>query len=343
MAPGRFHLHLTPEYSRIKKGVNFKYFNKPYGMLHWMQFALGYPNNHLVHNNSIVILMDPDQIMLRPFTNDFTNSAETWRLKAGYKLKVEHGSPFAQQYGYGLQWKRKVDLKHVFQNQNTSIATMTDREASDYYMAMGPPYIATAKDMYSIVSTWTDIVPRVHDDYPHLLAEMFGYNLAAAHLDLRHTIAFSFMVSDVWAGGEGWDLINKVDNKDICDNFPTELNPHAIHYCHNYNIGKWFIGKYRLRKDFISCEAPLLTMPPADVALKYKRAINPQGEIKEFKPQQLREEAFMVCAMIRALNAAAVYYKDHHCDKATANYSYNYTFHDDMTMPEDIEEIEDPS
>ena len=32
---------------------------------------------------------------------------------------------------------------------------------------------------------------------------MFGYNLAAAHLGLRHTVAHSFAVSDPWAGGEG--------------------------------------------------------------------------------------------------------------------------------------------
>ena len=29
----------------------------------------------------------------------------------------------------------------------------------------------TAKDMYQIVTVWTDIVPRVYDEYPHLLAE----------------------------------------------------------------------------------------------------------------------------------------------------------------------------
>lgn len=40
----------------------------------------------------------------------------------------------------------------------------------------------------------------------------------------------------------------------------------------------------------------------------------------------------MVCAMIKALNEAAVYYKDHHCDKATANYDYTYTFFENMTV-----------
>lgn len=32
---------------------------------------------------------------------------------------------------------------------------------------------------------------------------MFSYNLAAAHLGLKHTVAHSFQVSDPWAGGEG--------------------------------------------------------------------------------------------------------------------------------------------
>lgn len=50
---------------------------------------------------------------------------------------------------------------------------MSDREARDYYTGMGPPYLATGRDMYTIVSTWADIVPRVYNDYPYLLAGKF--------------------------------------------------------------------------------------------------------------------------------------------------------------------------
>jgi hypothetical protein len=57
---------------------------------------------------------------------------------------------------------------------------------------------------------------------------------------------------------------------------------------------------------------------------------------KEIKPKQIKESAFMVCAMIDALNAAAKYYKDQHCDYATANYNYSYTFFADMSLPEDM-------
>lgn len=119
-------------------------------MRHWMQNALGYPDNHEQHDDTIIILLDPDQIMIRPFTNDFTNSSEKWKLDGGYKLKVEHGSPFSQQYGYGIQWKRKVSMEQVFQGPSP-VTNMTDKEAFDYYMGMGPPYIATAKDVSDFV------------------------------------------------------------------------------------------------------------------------------------------------------------------------------------------------
>lgn len=140
------HLHLTPDFSRIPKENKkpFKYFNKPFGVRHWMEHALGYPENHELHDDSIIILMDPDQIMLRPFTNDFTNSSEKWRSIKKRKLKVEHGSAFAQQYGYGMQWLDKVKLENIFQGNNfpTPVSNMTEgparRDAMHYYVSMGP-------------------------------------------------------------------------------------------------------------------------------------------------------------------------------------------------------------
>lgn len=341
------HLHLTPDFSRVPKKSKgaFKYFNKPFGVRHWMEHALGYPDNHKLHDDSIIILMDPDQIMLRPFTNDFTNSSEKWKLNfPRYKTKVGHGSPFAQQYGYGLQWLDKVNPENVFRDSGrlpTPVSNLTRKEAFDYYMAMGPPYIVTAKDMYQIVTVWTDIVPRVYDEYPHLLAEMFGYNLAAAHLGLKHTVAHSFQVSDPWAGGEGWKLIDAVPKTNICKEFPKSQLPHVLHYCQKYYVGKWFISKYRLRKDFISCESPLLTPPPQDLPMRYTSGVSSEKfskteVIREWKPKELKEEAFMVCAMIDALNAASIFYKDQHCKDGTGNYNYSYTFHEDMRMPDEI-------
>jgi hypothetical protein len=164
---------------------------------------------------------------------------------------------------------------------------------------------------------------------------MFGFNLAAAHLGLRHTVAKSFMVSDPWDGGEGWEQVASVPPERVCHSFPKSESPHVIHYCHNYFLGKWFIGKYRLRKDFVSCESPLLAVPPDDIAVRYNSTILPDGQRKDVKPKEVKKYAFMLCTMIEALNAAARYYKDNHCEKGSANYEYSYTFHDDMLMPEE--------
>jgi len=80
-----------------------------------------------------------------------------------------------------------------------------------------------------------------------------------------------------------------------------------------------------------------LTVPPEDIALKYTSAVSPSdGKIKKYtNSKAIKGNAFMLCAMINALNSAAIYYKDHHCDKATANYEYSYVFHKDMTYPDD--------
>jgi hypothetical protein len=110
--------------------------------------------------------------------------------------------------------------------------------------------------------------------------------------------------------------------------------PHVIHYCHNYMLGKWFIGKYRLRKDFVSCAAPLLKEPPSDLALRYKFSIAPDGTRKTYKDYQPQELTFMVCHLIRALNDAATHFKDNQCN-GTANYEKTYIFHDNMTLEED--------
>lgn len=78
----------------------------------------------------------------------------------------------------------------------------------------------------------------------------------------------------------------------------------------------------------------MLKIPPSDLALRYSYAIMPgDGTRRDLKPKQAKEEVFMVCAMIDALNAAAKYYKDRHCENA--NYEYNYTFFEDMSLPED--------
>lgn len=185
----RFHLHLTPDFMEIKPGKRYKFANKPHGLRHWLEHALGYPKN-TKHDDDIVILLDPDQMLLRPLTNNFENSVVDWKPTKDHKTpitRVEHGSPAGQLYGFGAQWKTKVDISHVA-GPNSPIEKVTMQEARDHY-PLGPPYMATAKDMYTIADDWCKFLPKVHDNYPHLLAEMFAYSLSAAHNRLPHQVS----------------------------------------------------------------------------------------------------------------------------------------------------------
>jgi hypothetical protein len=169
--PGRFRMHFTPDYSRLKPRVVYKYWNKPFGTKDWMENVLGFPNNP-INEDAIVILMDPDQLILRPFrNNDFSNTFWASNIP-NPRTRVDHGKPMGQKYGFGQQWRQKIDMKTILpESEATAIDAMSGYEAREGY-GIGPPYIATARDMYAIVTKWTEFAIPVHDQYPHLLAEM---------------------------------------------------------------------------------------------------------------------------------------------------------------------------
>ena len=182
MSPN-FHFHITPDYSGINKekpgDQGFHYFNKPFSTHHWMEHALGYNPQHTkvgdnIHDDTIVILCDPDQIIMRPFTNNyFSNETEIWNKRTTHPIlnSVTHGKPMGALYGFGDQWLTKTNItRYVPQDELPSfVQTMSPAERENY--AVGPPYIATAHDFWKIATTWKDFVPKIQKfDYPHLLA-----------------------------------------------------------------------------------------------------------------------------------------------------------------------------
>jgi peptidyl serine alpha-galactosyltransferase len=195
-----FHLHITPDYSHAHGSKDaYKYFNKPYGTKDWMEHALGYsknvdnkPHPNPDHDNDIVILLDPDQIMLRPFSDDFTHQSTQWRQRNSlpHWTKITHGQPFAQQYGFHNQWYTKTDISKIASPEElpSPLANMSNSMRMENFAA-GPPYMATGHDMYRLVDKWVEFVVPTHGQYPHLLAEMFAYCLAAAHLNLPHQVS----------------------------------------------------------------------------------------------------------------------------------------------------------
>jgi len=329
-----FSVHFTPDFAR-SSGDNYMYYNKPFGVQHWMKYGLEFEKNRARHDDAIIMVLDPDMILLRQLTYDFTNTnLILHHSKRGPppEMKVSHGNPWASLYAFGKQ-PFNLDLAIVFANATDSPALKTPIEEQRNNYPGGPPYMATGRDMWSIVETWCDLVPKVHAVYVHLMGEMYAWSLAAAHLELPHTLAESFMVSNTEISEEGWALVDAVKKEDACV-YPVDkpdTMPYVLHYCQRYSIGKWFVGKYRLDKHFLSCDKPLFMEPPDDVGTKYDFYIqpggNPYGTKEKLRPERAHREAFMACQMIKRLNEVATWYKDHHCEKETVNYNKTFIFH----------------
>lgn len=340
----RFHLHMTPEF-----GEGFHYNNKPYGVYHWLENILGYGESKpsTKHDDTIVFLLDPDMIMMRPFVNDFKNH-EMWVPRTSYPYvdRIQHGFPMASEYGYGNQWFHKTDVAKIV--PDSPILKMTTPQIDENYHA-GPPYVATASDFYKIATRWRFFAAPVHEQYPYLLSEMFAYSLAAADLQLPHQLARSFMVSD-WREF-GLEMVTKndqVESSQMCRNVPKEFKPHVLHYCQRLALGKYLMSKHRYPEDFVgqqaSCAKPLLMEPPDDLALKYDFFIDVQSgkrhDIRDakngkFKQQEkINQAAFLLCEEMQAFNRGATYFKEHHCAAEDRNMEKTFMFWDTTELTE---------
>jgi hypothetical protein len=328
---GRFRLQLTPHFSLIKneKGetvADYKYFNKPFGLLHWLENspALAYNNETKAFKSGVqddvVVLIDPDMGLMRPITGDFSNPRETVHSPRRKDIilaeKVGPGKPFAQVYGFGTQWA-KLDLEKICGAGSPAI-TVNAQDGFRHYPA-GPPYLGTVNDMHNIALHWTKFAPGVHAQYPHLLAEMFAYSIAAAHLELPHQLIDSLMISKIDVGGEGWPLVDMIPAESVCA-FAKEPDhsqyavPSVVHLCQRYSVGvEWFFSKRKIPSDIYDCAAPLFAEPPDNLAVATNYRWPPGGKKTEMSAQEAVRESFILCFLYSLVNQAATFYKQNAC------------------------------
>jgi peptidyl serine alpha-galactosyltransferase len=285
----RFSLHITPDYSTLIDGVKYKFFNKPYGILHWLEEGLQFPMKLPMHDDTIIVIMDPDQFLLRPLRGDYTDDdTMKWHgtsphLHDGtnHVIRIQKGRPFAQWYAVGVHFVSQVNVnvEAVVQAANytadrgpSHLHNWTEHQVRQNYAA-GPPYLAVASDMYDLVKTWAEMAGPVYQLTTDHLSEMYAYATAAAHLNLPHQLSTSFMVSDPdvgprlggGGGGEDWTVIDTASPGHMCelandDNWTATVPP-IVHYCQRYRVGPHAFSKYRLPRRFLSCDRPLLQDP----------------------------------------------------------------------------------
>eukprot|EP00814_Leptocylindrus_danicus_P022403 CAMPEP_0116016990 /NCGR_PEP_ID=MMETSP0321-20121206/7793_1 /TAXON_ID=163516 /ORGANISM="Leptocylindrus danicus var. danicus, Strain B650" /LENGTH=367 /DNA_ID=CAMNT_0003487121 /DNA_START=119 /DNA_END=1222 /DNA_ORIENTATION=+ len=353
-----FRIHFTPHFSAVKDesgkvNGDYKFFNKPMGLKHWFENSpnMGVDGNKGTvlpeHEDTIVALLDPDQVLLKHISGDMSDLKLTLVsniAKDGRKFKVEHGTPFGQHYGLGVGWK-KFNADEITGDPNSNAKKVGQHEASKHY-PVGPPYIGTARDMYQIARKWVEFVPKVHKEYPYLLAEMYAYCMAAAHLNLPHQVVDHLMISNVNCGGEAWPFVDALrqntGQENVCETMMTGsvdyLNspqstiplPTVIHFCQRYTIGDTFFGKRKSPHDFFTCEHPLLKEPAFDLdhlTFKIPTGKALADENKEvLKGHQPVREAFTICSITRIMNEAGEFFKSHGC-KGDANTEKSYDMH----------------
>jgi hypothetical protein len=328
----RFHIHFTPDYTNtVIPGQSYMYFNKPFGLRHWMKHVLGYPKEptKTMPDDNIIALLDPDMILTRPLVNNFEGATKLFWYHGDEpglaRTCATHGKPIAQQYGFGNDWITAVGYHMVDIVGKDSPALNISKDDGPFMYSAGPPYLLTAPDMYKVVNLWCDLTPKIHPHYPHLLAEMYGYAMAVAHLQLPHQLVFQMMISEPLVSQEGWEFLNGVAPNQVCGREHVTNAPTVIHYCQYYSVGKYVVLKYYMDENFLSCQAQLLRYPPKDLAMRYNRRRHVNGSMVPFDdPQQAVRTTFMLCAVTEALNEAASYFKQHHCGD-NGNFDASYT------------------
>jgi len=326
----RFHVHFAPACTDKRS----KYFNKPFGLLDYMERNLGYPDTKEQHDDDIIMIVDPDMMLLRPLTHVFDLEKTDWVVPdPSNSAIVTHGHPISQAYGFGSSWIESIRDNATYVIAE-SPALHVDKQTAAHYYPSGPPYLATARDMYQIVVHWTKFVVRIHDIFPHFMSEMHAYSFASAHLQLPHQLARSFMVSDVDVEkAEGWGFLRDVKRENVCNpdaGVPVTDLPYVFHYCQRYALGRWFMGKYKIPKNTFQCDAPMFREPPPDVAIKYDWFIYPnQKDIQNFahRPFKVLQNTWSMCRLITSLNEVLTNYKTKHCDAKVANFNKSFIFH----------------
>jgi hypothetical protein len=141
------------------------------------------------------------------------------------------------------------------------------------------------------------------------------------------------MISNVeMSRGEGWTFLDDADNT-ACDVSQFEkTTPHVIHFCQRYSVGEYFLNKYLFPSEVLSCDFPLLELPPLDILSYTNYSHYGDGSIELWSPNQARQQrrhAFVICSLMPALNKAATFFKKHHCPNG-ANYetTYNHFRHE---------------
>ena len=186
---------------------------------------------------------------------------------------------------------------------------------------MGPVYVAHVDDWKFLAPAWWAAMPRVHEQYPHLLAEMYALTMSAANLTTPWSQLSSYMVSDprTMSPTEAWAWIDDLATREgpgaVCAGATATTLPAAtrdrsrvalpvfLHFCQRYESSGYFFAKRRLDHSFFGCQSEPLRFD-ADAII---------GGLGSSPSTTAVRTAFMLCHIIPMMNSFLASYKRDAC------------------------------
>lgn len=366
----QFRVHFTPSFA-IYGG--YKYSNKPGGLNHWITnveavepvIALIDPDMMLLR--PITPELGAGLTAIRVSSDRISADMVEYKDERGLvqilrkrklpdlPLRVQDGMAAGQHFGIGTLWVSSgtTDARKDFKNFNLTAVCgeespclnkprdgpYTTREQAEKYYSVGPVYICSLSDWKAILPRWHKFTPLVHVQYPKLLAEMYGFTMAAADRQLKFALSSSYMVSDAktMSPTESWLWIDEYKSelvanhaRSVCEgatynSLPIETLkrlrnygygdydittapsngplPIALHYCQRYIFANHTYAKRKISHDFFRCDGK-----PMDFNIE---AILASLDSTVDKVQ--KRNAFMICHLIPLLNLALEDYKSDFC------------------------------
>jgi len=303
-----FGLYVTPSF---EGAVDFPWINKPSSIKYFMEHAR--PELDRL-GETIIAILDPDFVFIKPLTQTGSPRSEVLVSRNVDKDVeivepidiVRKGRPVAQRYGLEGGWvKPKYNLDEITGDPNTPAKKWT-REMAAKYTSVGPPMLVHLHDLTDLSVLWEKYMRPVLSLGPDILADMWAYSIASAHLGLKHTILDHYMIS-VWGNrGEAYDWIDAWPSLS-CRNPvepPGHRSPIFLHLASNFKApgekGPWMFHKGHVPAKILDCDMPLIVEAPDDT-----------WEVSRDRTR--RQHAWVLCHTISKLNHVLLMYKQKFC------------------------------
>ena len=302
-----FGLYVTPSFKGAK---DFPWINKPSSIEYFMKHAA--PELERA-GETVIAILDPDFIFLKSMTQSELPSSDVLtsgsrKPKRGMNV-VRKGRPVAQRYGIGGGWVHRFPVKKIAGADSHALTYSSSSAAHSF--SVGPPlmlHIDDAKELSTLWSKYMRPVLKIDND---ILADMWAYSMAAAHLDLEHEILDQYMVS-TWCShsgckGQGWPWLDPWFEEPLKCTDPAvpagAKLPNFIHLASNFKAPdnkEWMFHKGHVPPDILSCDTPFIIESPdniVDVSKSFKTKVS----------------GWVLCHTVRALNRLLREYKEKFC------------------------------